>query len=116
MRRDRNDRDDGNSLLTFGFVGPVVPEYSVGSGRVVLSVGFEDLLAIGADQRSELVGIKAGMMWVYFQVTDGLANLIEDPRLRRRTFEIRVLLIRGWRELNSSLHAYSLACLANEPR
>ena len=81
MRRDRDDGDDGNSFLALGFVRPVVPEYSVSSGRVVLSVSFEDFFAISASQGSELVGIKAGMMRVYFQITERFANLIQGSRL-----------------------------------
>jgi hypothetical protein len=56
------------------------------------------------------------MVWVYFQVTDGLPNLLEDHSFRRCIFERRVLLICCGREFDFPLHAYFLACLANEPR
>jgi hypothetical protein len=56
------------------------------------------------------------MVWVYFQVTDGLPNLLEDRSFRRRIFERRVLPICRGREFDFPLHAYFLACLANEPR
>ncbi len=78
MRRDGNDGDDRSSLLA-GFVGPVVPEYAISSGGVVLSIGLEDLLASCSGERSELVRTKAGMIRVYFQITESLANLREDP-------------------------------------
>src|SRR5271168_1368165 len=116
MRSDGNDCDDGNSFLGFGFIGPIVPEDAVRPRSVVLGVCLEDSLAICPSQRSELVCVKAGMMRVYFQVTEGLANLLKDPCLRGNIFEFGVLLVRGGRELNFSLHTYSLACLANEPR
>ena len=56
------------------------------------------------------------MARIYFHVSDGLADLPKDRGLRRRMFERRVLLVRGERELNLPMQAYSLACLANEPR
>lgn len=116
MGRDRDDGDDGNSFLTLRFVGPVVPEYAVGSGRVVLRVGLEHLFASRTRERSELMRIQARVKRVYFEVTEGLANLLEDSRSPRRIFQLRVLPIGGWRKLYFSPHAYFLACLANDPR
>ena len=116
MWRNRNDRDDWDSLLSLRFVGPIVPEYAVSARGFVLGIRLEDLLSICAGKRSELVRDKARMMWVYFQVTDSLANLLEYSRSRRSIFQIRVLPSRRRGELNFSMHAYSLACLANEPR
>jgi hypothetical protein len=93
-----------------------LPEYAVSARSVVLGIGLENLLSIQSSQRSKLLRIKTRMMRIYFQVSQGLANLLEYLCFLRRIFEIGVLLIRGWREHNFSLHAYSSACLANEPR
>ena len=114
MGCDRNDGDNGSSFLALGFIGAVVPKNAVSAGGVVLSVRLEHFLAIGTSQGGELVRIKAWMVWVDFQVTDGLPNLHEDRSFRM--FERFVLLICRGREFDFPLHAYSLACLANEPR
>jgi len=78
MRRDRNEGDHRNPFLTLGFVGTVVPKNSISSGSIVLRVGLEHFLAVGTGQGCELVRIEAGMMRIYFQVTETLANLMED--------------------------------------
>jgi hypothetical protein len=116
MACDRNDGDNGSSFLALGFIGAVVPKNAVSAGGVVLSVRLEHFIAICTSQGGELVRIEAWMMWVYFQVTDGLPNLLDDHSFRRCIFERRVLLICCGREFDFPLHAYSLACLANEPR
>lgn len=93
-----------------------MPEDAICAGGVVLSVGLKDLLAIGACQRREFVGMKARMVWVDFEKAEGLLNL----RVKRDTgwciFESCQLPIRCGRELDFSLHAYFRACRANEPR
>lgn len=117
MGRDRDDGDNGSPfLLALGFIGAVMPKNAVRAGGVILSIRFEHFLALGTIQGRELVRIKAWMARIYFQVTDGLPHLLEDRSLRRRIFERRILLIRRGRESNFPMQAYSLACLANEPR
>jgi|SRR5208282_1655018 len=114
MGCDRNDGDDGNSFLALGFIGAVVPKNAVSAWGVVLSVRLENFLAVCTSQGSELVRIKAWMVWVYFQVANGLTNLSKDRSFR--IFECLVLCICGEREFDFPRHAYSLACLANDPR
>jgi hypothetical protein len=104
MGCDRNDGDNGSSFLALGFIRAVVPKNAVSAGGVVLSVRLEHFLAIGASQGGELVGIKAWMVWVDFQVTDGLPNLREDRSFR--VFERLVLLICRGRELDFPLHLF----------
>jgi hypothetical protein len=116
VRCDRNNGNDRNSLLPLGFIGAVMPKDSVGARSVVLRIGFEDLFAVRARKGGEFVCLKAWMMWVDFQVTDDLPNLLEDRGLCRRLFNRRVLPIRCEREFDLPSHAYFLACLANEPR
>jgi hypothetical protein len=116
MGCDSNDGDNGNSFLALGFIGAVVPKNAVGARGVVLSIGLEHFFTIGTGQGGELVGIQAGMVWVDFEVTDGLPDLHEDRGFRRRIFERHVLPNCRGRELDFPLHAYSLACLAKEPR
>jgi len=55
MARDRNDGDYRRSFPAFDFIGTVMPEDTVGAGGVVLRIGLEDLLAVDARQRGELV-------------------------------------------------------------
>jgi len=78
MRCDRNDSDHRGSFLPLSLIGAVVPEYAAGTGRVVLSVRLEYLLAIGSGQRSELVRVKAGMVRVDFEVAERLSNLLKN--------------------------------------
>jgi len=115
MGCDRNDGDNGSSFLALGFIGTVVPKNAVSAGGVFLSVRFEHFLAIGTSQGGELVCIEAWMVWVDLQVTDGLPNLHEDRSFRMFERCLVLLICRG-SEFDFPLHAYSLACLANEPR
>ncbi len=116
MGRDRNDGDNGSPFLALGFIGAVMPKNAIRAGGVILSIRFEHFLAICTIQGRELVRIKAWMARIYFQVTDSLPHLLEDRSLRRCIFERRILLIRRGSEFNFPMQAYSLACLANEPR
>ena len=78
MARDRKDGDDCNSLLSPGFIGTVMPKDSIRARGVVLGVGPKYLFADRARQQSELMRMKALMVWVDFQVADGLPNLLEE--------------------------------------
>lgn len=78
MRRDRDDGDDGRSLLAFDFIGAVVPKDAVSAGRVVLHVSFEQPFLICASQGTELVSVKTWVTEVGFQITEGFPNLFED--------------------------------------
>ena len=50
VRCDRHDCDIRDTFLSRELVGPIVPEYPIGSGRVVLRVCLEYLFAIRAKQ------------------------------------------------------------------
>src|ERR1039458_2490121 len=116
MGCDRHDGDNGSSFFAVGFIGSVVPKNAASVGGVVLSVRLEYFLVLCTRQGSELVRIKAWMVWIYFQITDRLPDLLKDCGFRRRIFERRVLPICRRSEFDSPSHAYFLACLANEPR
>ena len=105
MGRDCNNGNNGSSFLALGFIWTVVPEYAVSAGGIVLRVGLEYLLAICADQGRELVRVKAGMVRAYFQVTEGLPNLLEYRSFRRSTFERCVLLVCYRGKFDFPLHA-----------
>ena len=59
---------------------------------------------------------QALMLGVYFQVAEGLLDLLKDREIRQRILKRCVLLIGRRCEFELPLHAYSLACSANEPR
>ena len=102
MACNRNDGDYRSSFLALAFIGAVVPKYAVGSGGVVLSVCLEDLLAMNAGQREELVPLQARMVRVYLQVAESLANLPEERGMCRRIFQRRQLLVCRGRKLDLS--------------
>ena len=83
MSRDRNHGDYRRSFPASDFIGTVMPKDAVGTGGVVLRVGLEDLLAIYARKRGELVRVKARMARVDFEKAESLANLREERGLRR---------------------------------
>lgn len=93
-----------------------MPEDSIGTWSVVLSVGLEDFFAVGASQRDELVRVKARMMWVDFQTAESLPDLREKRAIGGCVLERFQLPICCGRELDLSLHGYFRAYLANEPR
>src|SRR5436190_11296468 len=70
------NRDDRNLLL----LGTVAPKDAIRSGRLILSVCFEDLLflIVGVFDRGVLVGLQAGMPRVAAQQVEGLVDLFED--------------------------------------
>ena len=104
MARDGNDGDYRSSHPAFDFIGTVVPEDAVGAGGVVLRVGLEDLLAVDARERGELVRVKARVARVAFETAESLAKLGEKRGSGRRFFERRQLRIRGGRELELPFH------------
>jgi hypothetical protein len=64
-----------------------MPEDAVGAWSSVLAIGFKYFFSMGARQREEFVGVKAGMLGVDFEVSESLQNLGEECCILWRMFE-----------------------------
>lgn len=77
----RRNRKDSNLLLP----RPIAPKDAVGAGRLVLRVGFEDLLVVVVGIRDAVVfvGVEPRMTRILLKLADGLMYLLKEPLLLR---------------------------------
>lgn len=87
------DGEDGDLSL----VRAVIPENPPSRGRFVFGVGLENLLAAGPFERTELVGVEAGMAGIGLQQTQGLSHRLESlrqPGICLQCGEVGIRLVR----------------------